>query len=243
MKRFRPVLLVTLALLLAAALTFAFSPSARAAVQDIFSFNGVHVSIDEDTGKLVTSGNTDAIIEQGDNYVAIQGEDGSAAGVVVAGSLAGEQVTISELLSRYPDLTLPNVPAGYTLDDRAMIMEDGSLAVSWTNAAGYVINYSRNVNPPQTFEVSIGDGVPSDVPEGGFVITNTVPGGSDPSLGVGGGFITGTTGIVSGTGEIGSLTVAEPPLPAYNWQANGYYHYLFSNDPSLSEADLQTMVP
>jgi hypothetical protein len=107
----RPALLVTLALFLAAALTLTFSPAARAAVQAIFIFNGVTVSIDDETGNLVTSGNPDAIVHQSVNSVTIQGEDGSMAGVVMS-DLSGEMLAVAELLERFPDLVLPDVPEG-----------------------------------------------------------------------------------------------------------------------------------
>ena len=60
----RPALLATLALFLVAALTLAFSPAARATVQAIFSFNGVTVSIDDETGALVASGDIGAIVRR-----------------------------------------------------------------------------------------------------------------------------------------------------------------------------------
>ena len=53
------------ALLIAAvaiAVTLVVSPQARAAVEALLSFNGVNVSVGDD-GKLVVTGNTDAVVQ------------------------------------------------------------------------------------------------------------------------------------------------------------------------------------
>ncbi len=57
-----PALLVAV---VAVAVTLVISPEARAAVEALLTFNGVTVTVDDD-GKLVTSGNTDAIVHQDD---------------------------------------------------------------------------------------------------------------------------------------------------------------------------------
>ncbi len=230
----RPALMIALALLVAAILTLTFSPAARAAVQSIFDFNGVTVSIDDETGKLVTSGNTDAIIEQGDNYVAIQGEDNAVAGVVVASNADGDVVDANELISQFPDLVLPDVPDGYTLDAQALRMDDGSLSFSWTDAAGNVINYSRSPNPPQVIEIGVLTPLTGEQPLGELPPDTTLP-ADGSSLNV-----EAAIGVASGSGEI--ITSATL-LPSYEWQAGGYYHYLFATDPNLTAADLQAMLP
>ena len=47
----RPIFMAAIVLLLAAVLIFSFSPTARAAVEALLTFNGVTVSVDEETGK------------------------------------------------------------------------------------------------------------------------------------------------------------------------------------------------
>jgi hypothetical protein len=239
----RPALIVIAVLVLSAALTLALSPTARAAVLAIFNFNGVTVSVDDETGKLVTSGNTDAIIEQGDNYVAIQGEDGSSAGIVVASNLVDvEEVAATDLLNRFPDLKLPNVPQGYTMNPKGLLFGDGSLTITWTDEAGHTITYSRNTNSPQEFSIADPSGngnlVPlpeSELQEGSEVSSNAgiLPAGTS----------------TSGEGQIGSNMMVGPDgveaqsVTTHAWEADGYYHQLLSTDQSLTEADLQEMQP
>ena len=246
----RPALLVTLALFLAAALTLTFSPTARAAVQEIFSFNGVTVSVDDETGKLVTSGNLDAVVQQSDNSVTIQGEDGSMAGVAVA-DLTVEMLAVAELLERFPDLVLPDVPEGYTLAPEGQLTDDGTLTFTWTNAVGQMISYVRSSSPPENIILTdvIGDvdalpGETGTLSEDGTAQT----GGAYP-----------ITAVVVGTGSAlefpegdlevipveSSETIVESsgPLALYTWESSGYFHMLFTSNPELSEADLQAMQP
>ena len=246
----RPALLVMLALFLATALTLAFSPAARAAVQAIFTFNDVTVSIDDETGALVTSGNTDAIVQQSDNSVTIQGEDGSLAGVAVA-DLSVEMLDVAELLARYPDLVLPEVPEGYSLAAQGQLSNDATLTFTWTNAEGQMITYVRSSSPPENIIVAdvIGDadalpGEMGTLPEDGTAQT----GGAYP-----------ITAVIVGTGSAlefpegdlemipveSSETIVESsgPLAFYTWERGGYFHMLFTSNPKLSEADLQAMQP
>jgi hypothetical protein len=229
-------------LLLAAALTFTFSPVARATVQAIFTFNGVTVSLDEESGKLVASGNTAAILDQGDDFVTIQGEDGTVAGagVAIAQSLA-TLVPVPEILNRYPDLVLPNLPTGYTLDSDGQTMEDGSVLFIWTDAAGHMITFERSPNPPQ---VLYGDGngstensesdivpVPAAIPtEAASEAVVEVPEDDLPGE------------PVTVSAEEGDPSQAYSG-PMIRWEADGYYYNLSSNDPGMSEADLQAMRP
>jgi hypothetical protein len=215
-RTIRPALLVTLALVLAAALTLAFSPAARAAVQALLTFNGVTVSFDEGTGNLVTSGNPDAIVKQSNHEVVIQGKNGDMAAVGVAQPVEGEMVNVSDLLGRYPDLILPTAPAGYTLQPQGQLTSDGSLMFTWTDAAGHNIAYQRSPNPPQ----AIG-----------------------PVNAIGGQVNDSGTVSESATLELPAEASAEStPLTTYRWEAGGYYHMLFATDNSLSEADLQAML-
>ena len=243
---FRPALLVTLALILAAALTLTFSPAARAAIQGFFTFNGVTVGVDDQTGKLVTSGNTDAIIEQTDHEVAIQGENGEIAVAGVAQvQMDGEMVNVSDLLSRYPDLTLPIVPSDYALQPQGQLMTDGSLVFTWTDPAGHVITYQRSTNSLQSLSPvrSFGsaDGT-TTLPADGQVTTSTV-GLAEPSSGSTGTEPESGTIIVSLQGGQLLPGAQNTPPVTYNWEAGGYYHMLIATDSSLSKADLQAMQP
>lgn len=239
----RPALLVTAALVLAATLTFAFTPSVRAAVQAILTFNGVTVSIDDATGKLVITGNPDAIVQQSDTEVQIMGENGDMAvvGVAQIAQADGKILNVSDLPSSYPDLILPTVPEGYMMQDQFQVFGDDALLFSWIDAAGHMISYQRSTNPvpeliPQGSFSASPDGTPSAVE---LVTTNT----EDPSLGsltaIAG---DGSTELPGVNGSIeGSIELA--PLTSYSWEAGGYYHSLFTSDSSLSEADLKAMQP
>jgi hypothetical protein len=229
-RRIRPALMITLALAITAILTFTFSPTVRAAVQSLLTFNGVTVTFDEETGKLVVSGNTDAVIEQTDHSVLIQGENGdmAGAGVAVAVAVPGEEVNVNDLFSRNPDLSLPIAPAGYNLQPLGQSNEDGSLLFTWQNTNGYMITYQRSLSSDQ------GPGLGGIVSSGELVVP---PDGSPASLTVSGG-----AEVSSGSTQIGGAGDLVP-LAIYSWQSDGYFHTLFASDPSLSEADLKAMLP
>ena len=229
----RPIMLVILALMLVAVLTFAFSPAARAAIQGFFTFNGVTVSVDEETGKLVTSGNTDAIISQTDHEVTIQGENGEVAGAGIAqAQMDGEMVNVSDLLSRYPDLTLPNVPSSYTLEPQAQRMSDGSLLFTWTDPAGLFITYQRSSNPlqglGQVSSLGSADGTTA-LPSDGEVTTSTEtfdqPGAISNTIET---VVVTTIRSSGGIQEIHSEGTTA--TVTYNWEAGGYYHLLTATD-------------
>ncbi len=245
-RNLRPVLLVFLALMLVAVLTFAFSPAARAAIQGFFTFNGVTVGVDEETGKLITSGNTDAIIQQTDHEVTIQGENGEVAGAGIAqAQMDGGMVNVSDLLSRYPDLTLPNAPSGYTLEPQAQLMSDGSLLFTWTDPTGLVITYQRNSNPIQGLgqvnSLGSSDGTIT-LPSDGEVTTSTEtfdqPGAISNTIET---VIVTTVASSGGIQEIRSEGTTA--TVTYKWEAGGYYHILSATDSRLTEADLQAMRP
>ena len=242
----RPALLVTLALMLAAALTLTFSPAARAAIQGFLTFNGVTVGVDDQTGKLVTSGNTDAIIEQTDHEVTIQGENGEiyVAGVAQA-VMDGEMVNVSDLLSCYPDLTLPAIPPSYKLQPQGQLMTNGSLVFTWTDPAGHVISYQRRTNSPQAIgsleamgQVDLAGSLPDDVQMDSSTSVLGEPGSdslvAEPE--------SGTIIVSSEGGQVLPSAQTAPPV-TYRWEAGGYYHMLSATDSSLSEADLQAMQP
>jgi hypothetical protein len=242
----RPALLVTLALMLAAALTLTFSPAARAAIQGFFTFNGVTVGVDDQTGKLVTSGNTNAIIEQTDHEVSIQGEKGEIAVAGVAQVVMdGEMVDVTDLLSRYPDLTMPVVPSDYTLQPQGQLMPDGSLVFTWTDPAGHVITYQRSPNSLQSLSPvrSLGsvDGT-TTLPADGQTTSSTVVLGA-PSYGSSGAEPESGTIIVSSQGGQLLPSAQSTPPVTYYWEAGGYNHMLLAINTSLSEADLQAMQP
>jgi hypothetical protein len=224
----RPALLVTLALFLAAALTLTFSPAARAAVQAILSFNGVAVSVDDETGELVASGNTEAIVQQSADSITIQGEDGSIVGVVVT-DLSLELLDVAVLLERYPDLVLPDIPQGYALAPQDQLSDDGTPTFTWTNAEGQVISYMRSSNPPENIIVTgmVGDEA-------------TLSNEAYPVVGM-----VGATGPAPEfpQGDLELLFAGSNLTAWYAWEAGGYFHVLNTTDPELSEADLQAMQP
>jgi hypothetical protein len=242
----RPALLVILALMLVAMLTFTFSPTARAAIQGFFTFNGVTVGVDDKTGKLVTSGNTDAIISQTDHEVTIQGENGEIAGAGVAQAVMdGEMVNVSDLLSRYPDLNLPTVPSGYTLQPQGQLMTDDSLVFTWTDPAGQFITYQRSSNPLRglgavsSFESM--DGTTTLSAEGKMTsstVTFDQPGPVSNTIET----ISVTT-IASSGGIQEISSVGTTASVTYYWEFSGYYHLLTATDSRLTETDLQAMRP
>jgi hypothetical protein len=222
----RPALLVSVAIILAAALTFAFTPSVRAAVQAILTFNGVTVSIDDATGKLVITGNPDAIVEQSDHEVQIKGDNGDMALVGVA-QIDGELLKVSDLPTLYPDLVLPTVPEGYILQEQFQVTGNGSLLFTWIDAAGHMISYQRSTTPVQVL-----------IPQGSASAST-----SDTTIvqevGTNDGTLEPPAGSLVAIGDSTELA----PSVSYSWEAGGYYHMLFASDSSLTEADLQAMKP
>lgn len=244
----RATLPALLVVVLAAAVTLVVSPEARAAVQTLLNFNGVSVTVGDD-GKLVASGNTDAIIHQDDYSVAVQSDDGcSVVGVGIAQPTTSEFVPSAELAQRYPDLVLPNVPAGYTLAPETEVVSDGRLLLTWADAAGYTIHYTRN--PAQPMSISIGSDAHSDC-----VISETGPqtGAGQPGEVLPGGLTMESGVVVEGetsiTGDDGpstsqSITAAggEGEI-AHVWEAAGFMHLISADDPALTVDDLKAMQP
>jgi hypothetical protein len=140
---FSPALIVVMALILATVLTFTIFPSARAAFLELFNFNGVSIGFDEETGKLITSGNTDSITEQTDNSVTIQDDNGNIALIGVA-TIDGDMIDLPELLADKPDVKLPVVPEGYIQQDQVQVSTNGSLIFTWMSAANSIITYERS---------------------------------------------------------------------------------------------------
>ena len=143
LRKYRFFLVISAALLLTAGFVLVFSPAARAAVEIILSYNGVTVSIDPDTRRLIVSGNLDAVVEQTDHSVTIRGQNGEEAGAGIAAAQALQSVDVSELLKMHPDLVLPAVPPGYSLNPQAE-STGGSLKFTWQDAAGHLIIYARS---------------------------------------------------------------------------------------------------
>jgi hypothetical protein len=245
-RRVHTALIISMALILTAVLTFTFSPTVRAAVQAILTFNGVTVSIDEATGKLVVSGNKDAIVEQTDTSVTIKGENGDMAGAGVALAVPGELVDVSALLIRFPDLTLPNVPAGYTIQPQGQLMGDGSLLFTWQDANGHLVTYQRITISAQGPSLNgiVSGGLLNVQPADGSALSLTVAsdgttGSNNPPTSV---TTSGSAEITAGSAPE-SGTVDLVPLASYTWESAGYYHMLFASDPGLTETDLKAMLP
>jgi hypothetical protein len=129
-RRNRPALLITLALVITATLIFTFLPAVRAAVETILNFNGVTVSVDQNTGKLVVNGNMGAVVDQ-------------EAGAGIAAAQAVESVNVSDLLTSHPDLILPTVPTSYSLQPQGESAGD-SLTITWRDSSGHLIIYQRS---------------------------------------------------------------------------------------------------
>lgn len=238
------------ALLIAAvaiAVTLVVSPQARAAVEALLSFNGVNVSVGDD-GKLVVTGNTDAVVQQDDYSVSIQSDDGcQMVGMAIAQLTTSTGVPSAELATRYPDLVLPHVPAGYTLAPQAEAISDGNLVVTWTDAAGQSITYTRGVVQSHSVSSEAVAATPCAPTEGGGPVDGAAVGPlgsdvSDPSYSLqsesdapgGAQFEVGQAsgGASGGQGPAGAV-----------WEAGGYIHLLAATDPALTSADLEAMRP
>lgn len=233
-----PALLVAV---VAVAVTLVISPEARAAVEALLTFNGVTVTVDDD-GKLVTSGNTDAIVHQDDYSVAIQSDDGCGVmGVAIAPPTTSEFIPSTTLSERFADLKLPKVPAGYTLASQAEVISDGTLVLTWADAAGQTITYTRNPNQPVTIGVGSDDGKPCNPAPGAQPAAGALPPVGELN-GAGGSFVGGTND--PGEGVTNTVTVsAGDGQAAHVWEADGYMHLLSATDPALTPADLAAMQP
>jgi len=221
-RRNRLALLITLALVLTAILTFTFSPAVRADVESILNFNGVTVSVDPNTGKLLVSGNMDAVIEQTDHTVTIKGENGEEAGAGIAAAQAAESVNVGDLLTSHPDLILPTVPASYTLQPQVEVA-GGSMTFTWQDSSGHLIFYQRILESSMEILGS---------QEGSSELPTASDGQSTPVIQSGTGFI-----------SVGGEYNYNGPDITYNWVAGGYFHELTITDTALSEADQQAMLP
>ncbi|WP_420628451.1 hypothetical protein [Candidatus Leptofilum sp.] len=146
----RPAFLLPLAILIVSFLTLAISPTARAAVQSLLSFNGVEVTVDPETGGLRAEGNSEAIIYQDDNTVFVVSEDGSTAVGVSHGEREPQLMLLDEVAAAFPDFELPtNLPDGYTLEPNADILFGKIVTVRWRNEAGDTITYWWGTAPAQ----------------------------------------------------------------------------------------------
>ncbi|PWB55978.1 MAG: hypothetical protein C3F13_02655 [Anaerolineales bacterium] len=179
-RRNRTVLFITLALVISIALLFAFSPAARAAMETLLTFNGVTVRVDPGTGKLVVSGNMEAVTELSDTSVTIQGENGEVAGAGIGVAQAVESLEVGDLLALHPDLVLPSVPPAYSLQPQGEATGD-SLTITWQDPRGHLIIYQRS--PVQLLPEQA---VPPETPPAGSVQSGsgfiTMGGYSGPML-------------------------------------------------------------
>lgn len=143
-NKMRPALLTLTILLGVGLLSFAFSPSVRAALQSIFTYNGVEITVDDGTGLLTATGNTEAIVSQTDHSIMIQGIDSNEIVGMSIPAIEETPISIDELATIAPDFVLPtNLPAGYELNPEAYIFGDTDVvSVNWTNAAGETISYN-----------------------------------------------------------------------------------------------------
>ncbi|MCA9967547.1 MAG: hypothetical protein KC423_25030 [Anaerolineales bacterium] len=216
-NKLRAAFMLPLAVLIAAFLTLAISPTARAAVQSLFSFNGVEVTIDPETGKLRAEGNSDAILYQDDQSVFIMGEDGkSGVGISQAEStVALEVVPVAEVAQTVPDFVLPtNIPAGYEMATEAAVA-DGVVVIDWHNEAGDTITYQWGTPP-----------VPDNAGDQKMLealnaeVVEVAPPGYQQATGMDG-----------------------TELGLYNGESNGVPVQIITTDTSLTAEILQAMIP
>lgn len=234
-----PALLVAV---VAVAVTLVISPEARAAVEALLTFNGVTVTVDDD-GKLVTSGNTDAIVHQDDYSVAIQSDDGcEMMGVAIAAPTTSEFIPSTTLSDRYADLKLPKVPAGYTLAPQTEVVSDGSLVLTWANAAGQTIMYTRNPNQPVAIGIGSDEGKPCNPAPGAQPEAGALPPVGELN-GAGGAFVGGTNDSSESVTDTVTVSAGGDGQAAHVWQADGYMHLLSATDPALTPADMAAMQP
>lgn len=249
----RAALPALLIVLVAIAVTLVFSPEARAAVQALMSFNGVTVSVGDD-GKLTATGNTDAIVHQDDYSVAVKSADGcSVQGVAIAPPTTSEFPATADAMAQHPDLVLPNVPAGYELASQTEVVSDGRIVLTWADAAGHTLTYSRNPGAPFTIAVGADAATPCQPSAAGD------PGASLPQridLDQAGANAEGESVVVEGgaggAGSVGAdaaethsftAVAGGDGQPAYAWEAGGYMHLLAASDPALTIDDLKAMQP
>ena len=170
-SRLRFAFLALILFLALGMLAFAFSPTVRAAVQAMFSFNGVEIYTDRETGKLSVGGNTDAVIFENGDVVMIEGELGeitveSANGeisdellaqileesaedpsgrvglTIFGGDKAPDKITFEEAQRIMPTFEIPSVvPKGYELEPYVLQTSDQGVAVVWYNAEWETISY------------------------------------------------------------------------------------------------------
>ncbi len=149
--KMRTVVLLSLSLLVVTMLTFAISPTVRAAVKSLLSFNGVEVTVDSETGDLRAEGNSDAIVYQDDNTVFVVSEDGSTAVGVSNGDREPNLMSLDEVATAFPGFELPtNLPDGYTLEPNADIVFGKIVTVRWYNKAGDSIIYWWGTAPERS---------------------------------------------------------------------------------------------
>lgn len=234
-----PALLVAV---LAAAVTLVVSPEARAAVEALLTFNGVTVTVDDD-GKLVASGNTDAIVHQDDYSVAIQSDDGcETMGVAIAPETTSEFIQSTLVSERFDDLDLPKVPAGYRLAPQTEVVSDGTLVLTWANAAGETITYRRNPNQPIAIGIGPEDGKPCNPAPGAQSEAGALPPVGDLN-GEGGPFVGSTSDPSAGVTDAVTVSSGGDGQAVHVWEADGYLHLLSATDPALTPADLAAMQP
>ncbi len=154
--KMRTAVLLSFSLLIVTILTFAISPTVRAAVKSLLSFNGVEVTVDSETGDLRAEGNSDAIVYQDDNIVFVESEDGSMAVGVSNGEREPNLMSLDEVAAAFPDFELPtNLPDGYTLEPNADIVFGKVVTVRWYNEAGDSIAYWWGTAPERSLPATI----------------------------------------------------------------------------------------
>ena len=245
-NKLRPTILTFVALIGVFALTFAFSPAVRAAVQSLFTFNGVEVSVDEESGELIVSGNTDAILYQDENSVMIAGEDGTEMAGMSIVNVVETPINVDDIPSQFPEFVMPtNLPAGYELQPEAITF-DGMVSVTWENAEGDWISYMWG-------EMMMPDMPSMELPEGAELV-DVLGGDVDMDEAV---MIDITDEDIDLSElpaefaeEISSLMQPYQIVPSPEGdiallmsESNGVSVQVSASDTSLTEAELQSIIP
>ena len=146
------ILLVTTALTL---LAFTALPQVRAAIGHYLgSYNGIHISFDQENNTLTTSGNTQAILHQDTNEVAIEGATEDTSDLVVIKKPPISPLSLADIQAQYPNFLIPStLPDGYILTQYVLYEEVSisetphGLLLSWQHPTGNTITFYQGQQP------------------------------------------------------------------------------------------------
>lgn len=210
-KRMHPAFLTLIVILTMALLTLTILPTARASIRSLMTINGVGIDQNEQTGELIVSGNTDAVVSQTEDTVVIESGVDDSVIVIDAESMSPEMISVDDVEAQYPDFVMPTtVPDGYGIIPMAFMAGENGIGVGWQNSEGHQITYTWNVDP---IEASAEE--EAEMIEKGIELID----GFRYSF-----MVLGDSVILSGA-------------------ENGIGYLLIATDTSLTEADLQAILP